>query len=272
MDRAVWEASKAIAAAVSDADGVAEMGQGIMDALDRMVGCDLGSILTVAPGEAWAIVGQIADNRFLQQNYWRFSQEMSPDEVQGLGGGFTAANDVFVRARRERLSVYREFLHPNGLTNVIAGNWVTDGRVWAIGLARKRPTIPARAVARLNAVLPHLKAALRARTWRGAHDADYPDAGSGGPWALTPAQERTMSLVVRGLTNGEVAGLLGVSPHTVRNTLAEVFKKVGVSRRSELSFIVRSGVHDPDPSHARDQVAKHRQFVAAIAKKTNAVP
>ena len=77
-----------------------------------------------------------------------------------------------------------------------------------------------------------------------------------------------MALVLRGLTNGEVAGVLGVSPHTVRNTLVEIFKKVDVSRRSELAFIVRSGVHDPDPRQARAQIAvKHRQFVAAIAKK-----
>jgi hypothetical protein len=49
-----------------------------------------------------------------------------------------------------------------------------------------------------------------------------------------------MSLAIRGLTNREVAKLVGSSPNTVRNTLVEVFRKVGVTRRGELAFIVQS--------------------------------
>lgn len=42
-------------------------------------------------------------------------------------------------------------------------------------------------------------------------------------------------LVSKGLTNREVAGLLAVSAHTVRNTLRVVFEKLEVSNRVELA-------------------------------------
>jgi DNA-binding CsgD family transcriptional regulator len=271
LDGAVWRASGDIARGVTDASCAPELGQIVMDALDGMVGCDLGSIITVAPGEPWAIVGEISDNRFLRDNYWRYVMEMSPEEIRHLARGFVLDTEVFAPRRRERLGVFREFLDPNGLRCAAVANWVNDGRAWGVGLTRTVPSFSHRALARLNAVLPHVKAALRARSWLADQAGEYPGAGSGGPWALTPAQERTMSLVVRGLTNNEVAELLGTSANTVRNTLVDVFKKVGVSRRSELAFIVRSGAcaNDVDPRHIRDELAHQRRFVATIATRSN---
>lgn len=262
VDRAVWTAASDIAEAVNDASCAGQLGQIVMDALHRMVGVDLGSILTVAPGEEWAIAGEIADNRPLQRNYWRYTHEMRPDEVQRLSGRFASVLEIFGPRRRETLGVFREFLTPQGLGDVVVRNWFVDGRVYGLGLARQRPTFTERDRARLVALFPHMKAALRAEAWLNDRRDDHPAAGDGGAWGLTPAQERTMSLTVRGLTNQEVAGLLGTSPNTVRNTLVEVFKKVGVSRRSELAFIVRGGGRSHRSSAAA--LARERSFVAAV--------
>src|SRR6478735_6388107 len=100
-DRAVWVAASDIAEAVNSASCAGQLGQVIMNVLDRMVGCDLGSILTVAPGEEWAIAGQIADNETLRRNYWRYSHEMQPDEIERLTGRVTSVREVFVPRRRD---------------------------------------------------------------------------------------------------------------------------------------------------------------------------
>lgn len=55
---------------------------------------------------------------------------------------------------------------------------------------------------------------------------------------VTAKEERVVRLLERGLTNPEIANLLGVSMHTVRNQLASVFRKLEVSRRAELVFIL----------------------------------
>lgn len=55
---------------------------------------------------------------------------------------------------------------------------------------------------------------------------------------LTRAQQETLELLVRGLTNREIASVLGISANTVRNRLAECFRLLGASTRTEALFIL----------------------------------
>ncbi len=55
---------------------------------------------------------------------------------------------------------------------------------------------------------------------------------------VTRQEQRVVHLVERGLTNAEIAHVLGVSRHTVRNQLASVFTKLEVSRRAELVYVL----------------------------------
>jgi DNA-binding NarL/FixJ family response regulator len=55
---------------------------------------------------------------------------------------------------------------------------------------------------------------------------------------VTPQEQRVVLLVERGLTNPEIAELLGVSRHTIRNQVASVFNKLQVSRRAELVYLL----------------------------------
>jgi DNA-binding CsgD family transcriptional regulator len=238
-DPAVWRAGLEIAEAVSGSATAAELGQQVMDVVDRLVECDFGSILSAAPGQDWTIEGAKEDNRVIQRNHWRYAQEMSPAELGQLGTRFSRDTELFSADRRDRMSVTQEFLRPNRQGGFLARYWVMDGRLWGIGMSRAAPGFTERERERLDAAFPLVRAALRAGTWRAETEGRSRRAGDGGPWSLTEAEDRTMALVVRGLTNKEVAGLLGVSPNTVRNTLARVFEKVGVSRRSELAFMAR---------------------------------
>lgn len=63
---------------------------------------------------------------------------------------------------------------------------------------------------------------------------------------VTAKEERVIRLLERGLTNPEIATVLGVSMHTVRNQLASVFRKLEVSRRAELVFILHRQVDGHD--------------------------
>jgi two-component system, NarL family, response regulator DevR len=62
--------------------------------------------------------------------------------------------------------------------------------------------------------------------------------------ALSGQERRVVSLVAEGKTNKEIASVLGLSPKTVRNYLANVFDKLQISRRAEL--IRRFGRQDAD--------------------------
>jgi DNA-binding NarL/FixJ family response regulator len=55
---------------------------------------------------------------------------------------------------------------------------------------------------------------------------------------VTRQEQRVVHLVERGLTNSEIAEVLGVSRHTIRNQLASVFTKLEVSRRAELVYVL----------------------------------
>jgi DNA-binding CsgD family transcriptional regulator len=248
LDREVWRAASDLAEAVNDRTlptsptsptAANRLGQIAMEVIDRMVGCDLGSILVAAPGEPWTVAGEIDDNRSLAESYWRYAAEMSPEEMRRMAEPFARAEDIFEGRRRETLGVFREFLAPRGLREVLVANWLADGRVYGMGVTRRRGPFTERERGRLRALFPHLRAALRAAALLNDAPADYPGAGAGGPWGLTPGQERTMALAVRGMTNEEIAGLLGISSNTVRNVLVGVFEKAGVSSRTELAFAAR---------------------------------
>ena len=65
-----------------------------------------------------------------------------------------------------------------------------------------------------------------------------------GGWAsLTEAERQVAALVAEGMTNGEIAKLLFVSPGTVKNHLPHIFSKLGVERRTELAraYLRREG-------------------------------
>lgn len=57
---------------------------------------------------------------------------------------------------------------------------------------------------------------------------------------LSPAEYAVAAQVARGLTNREIAQLLGKSEGTVKNQLKSVYHKLGLSRRTRLMVFLRS--------------------------------
>ena len=56
---------------------------------------------------------------------------------------------------------------------------------------------------------------------------------------LSPREQEVVQLVALGLSNGEVARRLWLSPHTVRTHLENVYRKLGVANRTEAAALVR---------------------------------
>jgi two-component system, NarL family, response regulator DesR len=55
---------------------------------------------------------------------------------------------------------------------------------------------------------------------------------------LTMREKQTLSLVVLGLSNGEIASKLFVTEHTVKSHLSAAFRKLGVSSRAEAARVI----------------------------------
>lgn len=65
--------------------------------------------------------------------------------------------------------------------------------------------------------------------------ADRKDAAGTGWDSLTPSEREVAALIATGMTNGQVAARLRISPHTVDGRLRRVFAKLGVNTRVELT-------------------------------------
>jgi two-component system nitrate/nitrite response regulator NarL len=60
---------------------------------------------------------------------------------------------------------------------------------------------------------------------------------SASPYGLTQRQRQIIRGVVEGLNNREIAARLGISEHTAKHHLTQVFNKTGVSSRLELALL-----------------------------------
>ena len=69
----------------------------------------------------------------------------------------------------------------------------------------------------------------RAMAWLKGQGAPTPNLQA----SLSPQQQRVLALLAEGKTNKEIASDLGLSDKTVKNYIAALFEKLGVSRRSQ---------------------------------------
>ena len=88
----------------------------------------------------------------------------------------------------------------------------------------------------LDTVIGFLDRAVAGGAMRAAlRRADRKNAAGSGWDALTPSEREVAALIASGMTNGQVAARLHLSPHTVDGRLRRVFAKLGVNTRVELT-------------------------------------
>ena len=102
-------------------------------------------------------------------------------------------------------------------------------------LRHDRARWPARDLDAVPAVLPVVSAA-----WVAVESIERgQQIATTGALEVLGARERDVAVfAARGMRTGEIALILGTSPHTVRNQLSRIFEKLGVSSRVELTALV----------------------------------
>jgi DNA-binding CsgD family transcriptional regulator len=178
----------------------------------------------------------------LRQRFSLYMGELSRDEVSGFSGGKPAIDtEVVSTRRREELTVYRELLLPSRVACFVTQVWHSRWGVFGYHLARCRgaSSFTSRHVDRLERLGAGLKlgqALLAADQLRASPEQDWWTQA----WGLSRRECDMARLAARGLSNPEIAGVLRVSPLTVRNHLASVFRKAAVSSRTELVFAMNA--------------------------------
>ena len=66
---------------------------------------------------------------------------------------------------------------------------------------------------------------------------------------LSRREQEVVSKVAEGMRNREIAELLRVSEHTVKNHLFRIYERLGISNRAELILYLHS--HKNEPAHWR---------------------
>jgi DNA-binding CsgD family transcriptional regulator len=129
------------------------------------------------------------------------------------------------------LSLYNESARPFGYRHVaIAPVVVFDGTLAAVSCLRADGGrgFSSHELQRLMSISVWASSAL---SRLGAADGERP--------LLTVRQREIAELVLRGLTNGEIAAVLRITENTVKKHLKDIFLQQGISRRAELATILR---------------------------------
>ena len=213
--------------------------------LHAALDCDTIYQGAVAPAQAIAPVvtgveaAYTAHCEATADRYWPDRRRLNLAARQA--GGIVFDTDVLpARERRERL-FYREIVAGLQLRTIAAAVLELRGELVSCMFLgwTSRQTRRAREQDQVRAALPllalgdavHHPAALRKPA----------DLG------LTRREREIVDYVVRGLTNVEIATLLGTAPATVKNQVAAILRKTGTANRTELAWC--AGWRLPTTSH-----------------------
>lgn len=224
--------------------GAVALQERLLDWFQGELGYDLAAFQTNTHGHV-TMQSRGYDNTSSLQKANAYMSEFEPHELAAASCGRAIIDtEVLSARRRDRLALYREQLRPLRVTEMLTTAWPTEDGGAGVYFARTgRPgRFKASEVALLNQLVPMIRLAQayarKLDKEKLAHADDFLDWGH--HYGLSAGELRVASLVVRGLTNREVAQLLGISAITVRNQLAAVFRKTNVSTRAELAYFSRS--------------------------------
>jgi DNA-binding CsgD family transcriptional regulator len=210
----------------------------MMDALERSVGFDAGYIAA-----SWADSNDCRaavldhDAAFLEAHLDRFLSEISQPEVKAYADCAQNYEDVWPSARRRQLAVFNELLEPTRMRHMVVRVSCRHGNVAGVNLERRRHSsnFSDRDRAIVDLITPFLHVAEQLTM---ATQDEQQVAAFALRFALTRRESEFAAMACRGLQNSDIALVFGVSPNTVRNTLARVFEKTQVSNRVELRHLV----------------------------------
>jgi DNA-binding CsgD family transcriptional regulator len=214
----------------------AEIWPAMLIRLEEAVRFDAGYI-AASWGNATEGRGAVAehDEPSLKRNLGRYLAEIAPEEVARYTDRARVHHDIWSPARQAELAVFREVLVPTGMQHMIVRVSAQHGNVAGFNLERRNPTaFTDRDLMLVDVVAPFLHI-VEVLTLRSQDDAGLDELQQ--KHHLTDRERQLVAWTARGLQNNEIALLGDISVNTVRNSLARVFDKVGVTNRAELTYL-----------------------------------
>lgn len=150
------------------------------------------------------------------------------------GDGPLRLSGLMSRRRLEALPWHRFYLEPLGIRDQLkVWLWRSPDAAACVSMNRHDGTFDDRDVAVLAVLQHHLTAMRESLMTATAHDSHRPAD------ALTVREAQVLSWAARGRSNREIAGLLYISPATVRKHLEHAYAKLGVRNRVEAAAAMR---------------------------------
>jgi DNA-binding CsgD family transcriptional regulator len=216
-----------------------------LDLLQREIGFDFGVLWRVGsehPTDA-CVLGFSPDFfRRYSAGVDRYGPELAP-LMERASSGPTLDTAFFSASARGRMAFYADIVRPVGSREfVTAIIRVASHIVGTLQLGRAQGASSRFGARHLETLAPLLPALALGEAVRDERSA-APRHGAANE-GLSPREREIVDLIVLGYTNPEIATALGTSPNTVRNQLAKLYRKLGVSTRSEmLGVLLRPSIH-----------------------------
>jgi DNA-binding CsgD family transcriptional regulator len=165
----------------------------------------------------------------------QYARDMEPVVQDSLMLGGVGVDRRSTRAR-SRLAFYADILEPCRVREGVFCIVELGGRPLALCILNRtrEERVSDDSIATLRALLPVFTLGDRVLAKRPRQPVDEPPIAR-----LSPREREVAQLLRLGYTNPEIALALSSSVHTVRNQVASIFRKAGVSTRAELAGLAR---------------------------------
>jgi DNA-binding CsgD family transcriptional regulator len=191
----------------------------------------------------WHLRPAVAEHEKLVPVFFANFHEFTPAGYRrrtGTGEAL-ALSDFVSTAEADRLAIYGDYYKRLGIADDLNINVQHGQVVTCAAVLRGQRGFRRDERALLNALRPHFRQAWATAemitSLAAARAATPVAAGEWSPerlevrYGLTPREAETLIWVAQGKTNPEIAGILGISAHTVRTHLERTFAKLGVETR-----------------------------------------
>lgn len=214
-----------------------EFGEHVLEVLERVVGFDTG-LLVRCYGES-RLLSRNVDSEQLHYAHLghelattRYAADLRPAIVRSYQQGGCLTGEAYSRSQLENTRLWSEVLRPSRVRSSIhlCARWRGE-MLLQFHLSRHGAQ---------HYGLADLDRALRILPTIEICHASLPRASPAE--ALSPSEREVALHVTRGLTNPQIAKVLGKSVSTVRNQIVRIFDKLKVASRAELAArMVESG-------------------------------